>query len=212
MSTPPVAEIIRFPPKESYLESPKETLKGFFEILASVDGFVSAHHGLQLEESLDGEERGFIIILWETIEHHHALQKDTEKYPKLRAALRNAADDRTMFHVFPEKDPSSGFPANALEIAVLTLKEGHSREDIRVAMDDLTAQKTPGLVGEPTWGLVHEEKDKVLMFVGWSSKEAHMNARNFATEAIQGAIAKINEHVQGVDMKHTKLERYSPST
>ncbi|KAF8841429.1 hypothetical protein BDN67DRAFT_1010631 [Paxillus ammoniavirescens] len=211
MVGPPVAEIIRFTPKESYLASAHGALRDFFKILASTNGFISAYHGLQIEETESGKG-GFIVILWETLEHHQALQKDADKYSELRTAIDGAADNRSMLHVFPKTDPSSGFTADALEIAIITLKAGHTKADIDEPMDVLSAQKTPGIVGSPTWGQVHEEKEKVGLFVGWSSKEAHMNARNQPTEAISGAFGKIAPHMAGVDMKHVKLEKYSLDT
>ncbi|KAF9219695.1 hypothetical protein BS17DRAFT_788963 [Gyrodon lividus] len=200
----PVTEIIRFTPKESYLASAQGALGDFFKILASTDGFISAYHGLQLEESESGEKG-----VWETLEHHQALQKDANKYSELRATIDGAADNRRMFHVFPESDPSCGFTADALEIVEMTLKAGRTKADINESMNDLMTQKTPGIVGRPTWGQVHEDREKVIMFVGWSSREAHMNARNQPTEAISGAIGKIAEHLDETDMKHVKLEKYS---
>jgi hypothetical protein len=105
------------------------------------------------------------------LEHHQALQKDADKYSELRTAIDGAADNRSMLHVFPKVDPSSSFIADALEIAIITLKAGHTKGDIDEPMGVLLAQKTPGIVGSPTWGQVHEEKEKVALFVGWSSKE-----------------------------------------
>ncbi|KAF9237205.1 hypothetical protein BU15DRAFT_63272 [Melanogaster broomeanus] len=209
MESPPVAEIIRFTPAESYLSNAGEALQSFFEILASTEGFISAYHGLQLEESAPEGKRGFIVILWETLEHHVALQNDNVKYSLLRASISGAAENRHVFHVFPKSDPSSGFTADALEIAILTLKAGRTTDDISEGMDELVSQKTPGIMGSPTWGRVHEEKETVVIFVGWSSREMHMNAVNSPTEAISGAFRKINEHRDGIDVKHTKLEKYS---
>ncbi|KAF9230638.1 hypothetical protein BU15DRAFT_83383 [Melanogaster broomeanus] len=230
MESPPVTEIVRFTPTESYLANAGEALQSFFEILASTEGFISAYHGLQLDDPGPEGKRGFIIILWETLEHHVALQNDNDKYSMLKASISGAADNRRMFHVFPKSDPSSGLTADALEIASLTLKAGHTTGDISEGMDELVSQKTPGIVGSPTWGRVHEEKETVVIFVGWSSREVgkhlpaiyspacylipdtlqmHMNAVNSPTEAISGAFRKINEHMDGIDVKHTKLEKYS---
>ncbi|KAF9219693.1 hypothetical protein BS17DRAFT_769902 [Gyrodon lividus] len=209
MESPPVTEIIRFTPKESYLASAQGALEDFFKILASTDGFISAYHGLQLEESESGEKRACIAILWETLEHHQALQKDANKYSELRAAIDGAADNRRMFHVFPESDPSCGFTANVLELVEITLKAGHTKADIDEPMNVLMAQEPPGIVGRPTWGQVHEDREKLAMFVGWSSTQAHSNSCNNTTGVANDAIEKITEHLHGRDTKHVKLEKYS---
>ncbi|KAF9237207.1 hypothetical protein BU15DRAFT_63274 [Melanogaster broomeanus] len=61
------------------------------------------------------------------------------------------------FHVFAKSDPSSGLSAT------------RTTGDISEGMGDLISEKTPGIVGSPTWRRVHEEKETVVMFVEWSS-------------------------------------------
>ncbi|KAG1727022.1 hypothetical protein EDB19DRAFT_204379 [Suillus lakei] len=162
----PVVELITFTPSAAYVSAPNVSLNNFFGILAQTQGHIDSFHGLQNENS----KQGHIIILWQTHQHHVALQQSS-RYQALRDALSVAVEgQRQMVHVLIQHDCSQVFTAPHVGIAINTVKDAKNITLLKHHLDNLVSQSFDEVVAH-TCGPVLEDQKKIVLFAGWKSHE-----------------------------------------
>ncbi|KAI0350210.1 hypothetical protein OH77DRAFT_1514494 [Trametes cingulata] len=179
----PTIEVVHKRATEAFRANPKDAslVKDAFDILSAQKGQLQKYYGLEHED----KETAYAVIAWEELEDHYRLMKDAETYPRLGAATSTFFDStqpgkETMLHVRPTSEPYKAFEAPVTEIAHFTLKEGKSKSELEELVDTLA--KAVNAAGDSegavyaAWGPTVEKDNLVVLFIGWTSVEAHWNA------------------------------------
>ena len=111
------------------------------------------------------------IPVWESFEHHKALI-DTPGYPentKLTVALVGVP---TVLHVHFHDAPEAALGAPVTEVLIQTLKSGKTVSDLEGVLSPLAPKlgTEEGCIAG-TWGETKEDKDKSVLFLGWTSSK-----------------------------------------
>lgn len=109
------------------------------------------------------------LLVWETLEAHHALINDKEVYAKLAAEVSKCADvtKLELFHIHANAELASVINAPFTSFAHITaLKPGVSASEVEVQLDALTKLKNETGKHGGVWGKV-VEKDGQLALYGW---------------------------------------------
>ncbi|KAI0806916.1 hypothetical protein C8Q74DRAFT_1362484 [Fomes fomentarius] len=134
---------------------------------------------------------------WETLAHHHNLINDEVAYPPLVSAIGAMFDVSKigMFHVAFTSEPYRAIEAPVLEIAMFEVREGESKDALEKIVDALAKgiereeAQAAGAVGA-AWGPTVENDKLVVLFIGWTSVEAHysfVKGDQFAIDLIRQA-------------------------
>ncbi|OCH90660.1 hypothetical protein OBBRIDRAFT_586678 [Obba rivulosa] len=204
----PCVEIAWSGSNDAYRENPADTslVQPAFDILKRSDGIIKIYHGLQTEDQKDA----YIYIVWETLGHHEALQKNPTEYPALgEAVLKFWSAPPRMLHVQPTSEPYAALGAPATELALATLKPGQSKERLEELVDTLTKGAPPGeatgLVSA-VWGPVVERSDMVALILGWTSVEAHWKLVTTDPGAIE--LLKQIREIADIEVTHSAQHEY----
>ncbi|KAG0699504.1 hypothetical protein DFH29DRAFT_1070633 [Suillus ampliporus] len=200
----PVVELITFTPSAAYVAAPNVCLHDFFGILALTKGHIeSSFHGLQVEDS----KQGHIVILWETHQHHVALQQSPH-YQVLRDALSVAVEgQRQMVHVLVQHDCSRVFTAPHVGIAINTVKDMKNVTLLKHHLDALVSQSFDEVVAH-TCGRVLEDEKKIVLFAGWKSHEHRESLKQNKHPELEKLIGNINL-LADVNVRHVRFKKYS---
>ncbi|KAI0713519.1 hypothetical protein C8Q76DRAFT_463663 [Earliella scabrosa] len=169
----PTIEIAYSPATDAIKNSPhdRELVNAAFSILKAQQGCINVHWGLQHED----KETVYALIAWETLEDHKRLMENKTEYPVLNRATGSFfAGKVQMIHVKTQKEPYKAFGAPTLEIATFTLKDGESMSALESLIRELVDAVSGGAgVVDATWGPVEEKPNALVLFIGWTSVEAH---------------------------------------
>ncbi|KAF5314890.1 hypothetical protein D9619_006967 [Psilocybe cf. subviscida] len=167
----PIHEFIQFKPTEAVLADPTAALAPASKFFSTAEGCSGLYFGASEE---DKEGVAFIVIVWETYEHHKAVI-DSPGYPGIVGLAGTIAGNSTMLHVPFRDAPEPALSAPATEVAVITLKPGKTVADVDAVfesfMHKVESEEEDAAVG--TWGQTKEEAEKLVCFFGWASSKRH---------------------------------------
>ncbi|KAI0648295.1 hypothetical protein C8Q79DRAFT_905382 [Trametes meyenii] len=208
----PTIEVVYKPATEAFRAAPQDAslVKGTFDILSAQKGQspLPKYFGLQHED----KATAYLAIAWDTFEDHERLMNDKEEYPRLGATTEVyfvPGAKGTMFHVRSTSEPWKALEAPVTELAVFTLKDGHSKSELEQTVDAIS--KRLDVLGEPagetlaSWGPTVEKDDVFALFVGWQSVEAHVNTVTTDKE-IADLITKVKT-LSNLDLVHVAFSK-----
>ncbi|RDX52721.1 hypothetical protein OH76DRAFT_1480341 [Lentinus brumalis] len=146
-------------------------------ILKEQDGAIKVYHGVQHED----KATAYLV----SYEHHEKLINNKETYSKLGGSITSLFDftkgPPTMVHVKPRNEPYKAFEAPVAEIATFTLHEGKSKLELEGVVDGLAkhlgelvkTNSEEASVFYTSWGPLKEKDNVLVLFIGWTSVEAH---------------------------------------
>ncbi|KAI0692999.1 hypothetical protein C8T65DRAFT_668861 [Cerioporus squamosus] len=180
----PTVELVHAPASEAILRDPHNkdaALANTIAILKAQDGMIKLYHGVQHED----KATAYLLVVWESYEHHEKLINDAETYPKLTGGITSLFDlakgPLTMVHVNSTSEPYKAFEAPVAEIATFTLHEGKSKSELEELVDSLAkhlaevvrTKAEEASVFHASWGPVREKDNVLVLFIGWTSVAAH---------------------------------------
>ncbi|GJE88293.1 hypothetical protein PsYK624_043760 [Phanerochaete sordida] len=175
--------------------------------LSKAPGFLGAWQGLDVEDST----YLWLIVAWESVEHHRALIDDKEQYPILLASLHTVAKEIVfMHHAIFSGDFTKALGAPATEFAIWTLKEGVDRAEFQAGLAELTQlieRDAAGEVFEGGWGAILEDERKFIVGLGWHSMERFKAAIAAAPE-VRAKVGALRQLAADVDLKLASLSKY----
>ncbi|GJE88292.1 hypothetical protein PsYK624_043750 [Phanerochaete sordida] len=205
----PTYEIVKVVASDAYLAD-ASVINEVAALLSKTPGFLGAWQGLDIHEPT----HLWLIVAWETIEHHRTLMADKEKYPPLRAALQKAAKEMlAMEHVRFSGDFARALAAPVTELAVWTRKADADKAAFDAALGALVAllegaaAKTDTDVCIAGAGAVVEDERKFVVGLGWPSLErfkAAVAAPPAEVVAKLGAVKQLGD----VELKLVSLTKY----
>ncbi|KJA23213.1 hypothetical protein HYPSUDRAFT_40009 [Hypholoma sublateritium FD-334 SS-4] len=167
----PIHEIIMFNASEAFATDPAGTLKPAAEFFSKTGGCLGVWGGIAEEE-----KTGYIVIAWETFEHHQAIM-DAPGYPGTTGlAPVFAGETKKVYHVELTESPDEALSMPTTEILSMSLKKNKTRADLAGALDILTARLTAeeGCSNTYAWGQTREDPNRtVYLFLGWESTKRH---------------------------------------
>ena len=106
---------------------------------------------------------------WDKYEDHKALEDDAIRYPIVQGLLAPAIGEGPfkMHHVYFNKSPIAALGAPTTAFLELTLKDGHSKDQLEKTVIALTSQI--GSEHNVTWGPAKEDGNKFFLVIGWKS-------------------------------------------
>ncbi|KAH8077741.1 hypothetical protein BXZ70DRAFT_694967 [Cristinia sonorae] len=202
MSSTVVVELATFPATEAYKADPT-VIHPALEIISKAKGARNIYHGLQYED----KATAYLVIIWDSLEDHHALLSDKDIYPKIMEGFATSiGGPHNLVHVAfkPLVAPIAHLTAPISEFAVQTLKEGKTNADLEgfVWNPAVTGDGSQVVVGK-----VVEKEDQYVLLKGWESYEAHQNARNGNDENVKKFITYLHTVVD-TSVAHVPLKEY----
>ncbi|KAF9013223.1 hypothetical protein BDQ17DRAFT_1343013 [Cyathus striatus] len=170
----PIIEIATFPSTTEFISDPIKTGAPAFSKIVQAEGF----HGLYTGTQVEDEKTGYLVVIWETYEHHKIVTEQAD-YPQLIETLKACfSGSIDVQHVEFNADISAVFEAPVTEFAAATLKPGETKEDAILPVQKLTAalDNTEGTVKPAVWGASRERADTLIFCVGWPSKQVHLDS------------------------------------
>ncbi|KAI0831719.1 hypothetical protein BC628DRAFT_1310792 [Trametes gibbosa] len=209
----PTIEIVYKPATDAFIANPKDTalMKPAFDILTAQKGQLQKYYGLEHED----KATAYAFIAWETLEDHQRLMNDPETYPKLGIAVGLFFDSvkkgkSALIHIHPTSEPSKAFEAPVTELAIFTVQEGKSKDELFELVE--TLGKAMNVAGEAdgvhfaSWGPVVEQPDAFALFIGWTSVDAHWQAVQ-TNKTLAGTVDKIKATAT-IDLVHIPLTKW----
>ncbi|KAI0093334.1 hypothetical protein BDY19DRAFT_923309 [Irpex rosettiformis] len=167
----PCVEIFRAAASDLYLSEGIESIQPVLDILNKTEGHIASYTGTEVQDP----NYWWAIIVWETVEHHHALINNTKVYPAFCDSLNKAVAnlDFTMLHaVLTPNDPYPALEAPLTELTMWKLHEGTDRTKFT---DILAPLMTKGIEELPVqtggWGATIEEPNTFAIILGWENME-----------------------------------------
>ncbi|EKM51902.1 uncharacterized protein PHACADRAFT_187291 [Phanerochaete carnosa HHB-10118-sp] len=186
----PVAEIAKIVASDAY-RADYTVINEVFEILTETPGFVGIWHGLTVQEP----QYLYVVILWETVEHHRALMEDQVVYPAFNEKMRKVSNGRVWkYHVHFNNDTDKALSAPVTEFALTTAEDstevaGHlETADISFP---LLYKTLPDEIFESGWGPTVESDRKFMICLGWHSLE--LTAQMFQLPEVDAMHAKLTK-------------------
>ncbi|KDQ62445.1 hypothetical protein JAAARDRAFT_189771 [Jaapia argillacea MUCL 33604] len=174
----PVIEICIFPSSEGYRSD---------RIL--LDKAVVDAKGLLLSVILWGRFIAcYLVIGWESLQHHQNLRDDKTLYGRLREGLKDCFSGpvHEVFHIQPQPDldisppPPPSLSAPVTELAFIVPKDStpdevaRNKSSLVGLMNELVkvTSETPGSTSKGLWGASVDRKQENIVFMGgWQSAE-----------------------------------------
>jgi len=168
-----VTELCAFAASDAYLSDPSLP-HAAFDLIANVDGHISSYQGIQIED----KTTGYMVLAWETLEHHKKLMKHESYQTLLKATAQLYTGDFQMEHVPFNKPIIEAMAAPVTEIISFTLKPGKLKDDLMPLLDKLfkVVDTLKGIHPPAVFGSSIEKEDRVVGLLGWDSVEAHKEA------------------------------------
>ncbi|KAK0187905.1 hypothetical protein F5146DRAFT_1061271 [Armillaria mellea] len=185
----PDFELIVFSASDAYKANPGESIKPVVEWIKTVEGLLSFHHGLQVED----DKLGYLFLGWVSVEKHKAMM-EAESYKEVISLLGKhvlapgAAID--IQHITYTDLLEGIVSAPATEIAIFKRKEGKTNDNVFKLYSEIfqpTIKSMEGYHAEALGPSIENEGTYVLT-VGWESVEAHNTAIANENYKAQGAI------------------------
>jgi len=175
---PLLTEIISFIASDEYIGAQDDTLRKLKELLAHVEGHVGLLHGLQVED----QNVGYMILLWQS-ETHYEAYIDSEQYSDVQENLLRAVDDTRYNSVLTELRKEGSAAVSGLELAVVTLAEDKSGEDISELPGKLVTEDQE-MVISAEWPYPLGQAGRPVLVLGWITSEARQEITDNVVEAV----------------------------
>jgi len=199
----PIIEIAEFAASEALLADPN-IITPALDFLIKVDGCLGIYHGIAEED----KKTIFLIIVWETFEHHKALLDDPEFPGIIGLGPSIFPDEIKVTHVKFIQDPFPALSAPTTEIVYTTLKEGKTQEDLYEVLTVLASKLDVDAPYPPiAWGESLQEPGKRCGIVlGWNNSKEHFDLVERPSYA-----TPIQNLFNTVDLKmfHAALKKHS---
>ncbi|KII86517.1 hypothetical protein PLICRDRAFT_44116 [Plicaturopsis crispa FD-325 SS-3] len=194
----PVTEICIFPASEAYRQD-QSTVHPFARALASVPGFISFYHGLEIEDP----SVGYGFVVWESLEAHQAFSASPAFGPALMLLTPSFGGAPSIIHARFDTDPTAALTSPTLEYVVLTVREGSSKKAVTEILQKIGHKDLPTVLGA-AYGPVVEKEDAIVLAVGWESVEAQSALiRSFSPKMFKDfgtLVERADLHVKHVKM------------
>ncbi|EKM54096.1 uncharacterized protein PHACADRAFT_174597 [Phanerochaete carnosa HHB-10118-sp] len=204
--TVPAVEVAIFTASEAYKKDPTVILPAL-KLLQSISGCVSIWHGLQIQDS----SLLYLVIFWETLDHHLVYMNDKEEYPKLGIAMQPAIEKLLgLYHVRFPIDIQPALDAPVTEIAQWTVSEG---ADLSAFQEKVKALINAAHAGAPNevflggLGEVVEGERKLSVVLGWHSLE-RFGAAIQSNQTCLDLITELRKLGES-ELKHANLHKYN---
>ncbi|TFK74836.1 hypothetical protein BDN72DRAFT_955493 [Pluteus cervinus] len=203
-------ELLTFQASPAYLKD-RSIFNGIFKEVLSALGCKGLYFGQQLED----EKTGYLLIVWETYEHHKALI-DSAGYGQIVAQLKTGIDETApvpfeLIHIPLDTDPTAALEAEVTEVAIFTPK-ADKVETVIPELRNLEQElnKVKGSRPPSTLNEVREKPGNWGFIVGWDSVEAHTSA--VQVPAIKAIIDKVlGSKDATATMGHVALSKFVSS-
>ncbi|KAJ3514136.1 hypothetical protein NLJ89_g2547 [Agrocybe chaxingu] len=171
----PVLEICQWKVSKAFLEDPS-SLGPVFDQVSAATGCHGVYSGLAEED----KESIWLLIQWETYEHHQTLMKDpsySSLIEKLKPTFATSAKDLAMSHVDFNKDPIEALTAPCTEVVKAIIKDGKTKADLDAVMADVASriEAEKGSYPPVIWGQTVEDPKVFFLVVGWDSSKTHFD-------------------------------------
>lgn len=202
----PVVEVATFVASEAYKKDPSVIFPAL-DLLKTIPGCIGIWYGLQVQDP----SYLYLVVLWETLEHHTNYMKDTVEYPKLGAALQPSMTDFLgLYHVrFPE-DIQTALNAPTTEIVHWTIPESTNVETFHKGVQqliDLIQKDMPGEVFRGGVGRVVEGERRLSVILGWHSLERFTQAVYNNQQCVE-LVTELKKQAD-LDLKHAQLKKFT---
>ncbi|KAF8895322.1 hypothetical protein BD779DRAFT_717299 [Infundibulicybe gibba] len=185
----------------------KQSVQEGSAALKHVEGHICSYAGTQIEDGTTG----YIVVVWE---NHASAKTALGSMPTLVRPLASAAAGATATTVASAQrfayvaNPTNALDAPTTEFAVLTLRPGAQKEDLRRSLAALAAEldKVNAKHAPCAWGESADQSGEFLMTIGWDSVDVHMEA--VRTGPAREIIDSFNR-LSVTGFKHTTLTRSS---
>ncbi|OBZ74333.1 hypothetical protein A0H81_05760 [Grifola frondosa] len=158
-----LTQIITFAASEAYRADPQGTLAPYIDLLRVATGSVKSYHGLTAQSPAEV----FVFNIWDEPTSYDALLNASRSEPIIDAFENAAKDKATTIYAQFRSDPRVAATSPVTELALITMKEGHTRESVASDLDALITLGVPP--AGPTWGPVVECDDTLVLVAGWRS-------------------------------------------
>ncbi|PFH54109.1 hypothetical protein AMATHDRAFT_882 [Amanita thiersii Skay4041] len=198
----PVVEFLQFTASEKLI-SDRTIANPLLDILKGTEGQISTFYGIQVED----EKTGYLVVVWETYEHHKKLTESPSYKDLLDAFKPLYTGEFTIRHIPCEVDPHTAFTAPTTEFALLR-PNGVGKEACQETIGELFQLMVtcPGIHLPMSWGVSREDSEAYYMIFGWDNVEAHVNAIH--EERLQPMVHKMKEIFQVISVGHVKLTKH----
>ncbi|KAJ7271468.1 hypothetical protein C8J57DRAFT_1319077 [Mycena rebaudengoi] len=168
------------------------------EILKSTPGYVSAFHGLQVDDG----KTGYMITVWQSAEKYASFVQGSTYSKFLEAVKLAAASDPEIHHVHTNAvNLDTALSAPTTELVLFTLKPGVTVEEMSPLFDELVRglDAAEGAHPPSLWAISKASENKILVFVGWDTVETHWEAVKEGTElhAVVQLLLKKSDFILG---------------
>ncbi|EKM54095.1 uncharacterized protein PHACADRAFT_196527 [Phanerochaete carnosa HHB-10118-sp] len=199
--TVPAVEIATFTASEAYKKDPTVILPAL-KLLQGISGCI---------RHIQDSSLLYLVIFWETLDHHLVYMNDKEEYPKLDVALQLAIEKPLgLYHVRFPMDIQPAFDAPVTEIAQWTVSEGADLSAFQgkvKTLINLFHSGAPSEVFLGGLGEVVEGERKLSVIIGWHSLERF----NTVVSSNQPCLELITElrKLGEPELKHASLHKYN---
>ncbi|KAK7048435.1 hypothetical protein R3P38DRAFT_2869335 [Favolaschia claudopus] len=195
--------IATFPSSDAFASNP-DMLKAPVDMIKSADGHKASFYGIQVEDN----KKGYFVSVWESHDHHRKLV-ESPNYASIIEKLKPTISgqfERNFINI--SHDPLPALSSPAVEIVTFTLKSGSSAEQLTPLMEELGKGLDTATGAHPpcAWGQSVEDKNKVLLIVGWDTVEAHWEAVKEGT-GLHATIVKIKD-VADLSIGHSHVKKH----
>ncbi|PFH54111.1 hypothetical protein AMATHDRAFT_884 [Amanita thiersii Skay4041] len=192
-----VIELLRFPASDTVLAD-ISIVRPVFDLLKTAPGYIAAHFGV------DGKN-GYVIVIWETYEHHKQLM-DSPSYSQIIAAFSPFhTGPYVMEHIAIDKDITPALTAPVTELTLLKCKGSKPQKYYESAaqriIDALSSAK--GAHPNACWGVSKENPDNLYTIVGWDSVEASAVSQ----DSLKSAVEEVDANFE-LSIAHAKLTKH----
>ncbi|KAJ7600754.1 hypothetical protein C8J56DRAFT_911195 [Mycena floridula] len=201
----PVLHRVTFPASDAYklnLTLAEPAVK----VIADAEGYLGAWYGLQNE--VEGAELGHLVTAWETYEHHKKVV-DGPGYADIMAgvkpALKGPLDSH---HIKVTMDHIPALSAPTTEFVSVTLKEGKDMAELLKVSERMInhLNGAKGAFPPIVFGTSIEEPTKIILVIGWGSRQIHMDA--ISVEPFTSTMGEIAQ-LADITFSHTDMTKYS---
>lgn len=198
-------EFLKFTASDAYKADPS-ILNETAELVAQAPGAIQIHSGPDAQDP----QYGWVVIVWESLEHRLATAANKEIFTKIMEALNKASTKIEYMHdVAFSVDLSSALASPVTEIVSVELKPTTDIQEFqkyRAALEDKIRELSPPVWHGGAWGTVANNDRQFGACFGWDSPEA-FHAFIAATPEILATIGQLGA-LADADLCLARLTKY----
>ncbi|KIP06413.1 hypothetical protein PHLGIDRAFT_128279 [Phlebiopsis gigantea 11061_1 CR5-6] len=200
----PTLEICKFVANEAYRTDPT-AISSALDVLLNAPGCLALYHGLDLEDP----QYFHVVVVWEDIQFHRALEQDEVAYPTLLAGIKAIAVSREyLLHANFAIDVNKALNAPLTELAWWTIPPVADKAVVVNLVQTLMTtihRECEGEILAGGMGQCVEENNKLCVCLGWHSLERFKASIQGSPEAVE-----IIDRIKGIaelELKFAKLTK-----